>query len=324
MDAAQFYHQAVSRALMEDFLGAIEDFDRVIHLNPNDADAFYNRGFVRYKLGNKQGAIEDYTKAVCINPKKAAAYLNRGSVRLELADEQGAIEDYTQTILLNSTCLEAYYHRGRARSCLGDYHGAIEDFNRTLNFNPTFADACNQRGDARLNLKDEQRAVQDYQKAEKLYREQGMTNECQVVQAKIEAISTTSTPNQFTRGANRYKVDRYISAATITGKPPKRYINVMEKLVTGEFDIQIARLPKTVQAQINRTDAEAWALNHLPAQYATSQRWVHRSTEKLLEKHREQITAAVKQGITVVFKNNQPPESPYLPDSSNWDEASKL
>lgn len=322
MDAAQFYHQAVSRALMEDFLGAIEDFDRVIRLNPNNADAFYNRGFARYKLGNKPGAVEDYTKATGINPKKAAAYLTRGSVRFELGDEQGAIEDYTQTLLLNSTCLEAYYQRGRARSCLGDYHGAIEDFNRTLNFNPTFAEACDRRGDARLNLKDEQGAGRDYQKAEKLYREQGMTSECQVIQAKIEAI-TTCVPAQPTRGANRYKVDRYVGAASITGKPPKRYINVMEKLVAGEFDIQIARLPKTVQAQINRTDAEAWALNHLPAQYATSKRWVNRSTEKLLEKHREQIAAAVKQGIAVVFKNNQPPESPYLPNSSHWDEASK-
>lgn len=51
---------------------AIEECDRVLRLNPRDADAYGNRCVARYRLGDKQGAMEDCQQA-------AALYLEQGN-----------------------------------------------------------------------------------------------------------------------------------------------------------------------------------------------------------------------------------------------------
>ena len=57
---------------------AIEEFNKAIEINPNDANAYNNRGFAYGMIGNLDQAIEDYNKAIEINPKLAEAYHDRG------------------------------------------------------------------------------------------------------------------------------------------------------------------------------------------------------------------------------------------------------
>ena len=58
---------------------AIEDYDRAIEINPENAGAYYNRGVAYGKLGDHRQAIEDYDRAIEINPEYAEAYNNRGA-----------------------------------------------------------------------------------------------------------------------------------------------------------------------------------------------------------------------------------------------------
>jgi tetratricopeptide (TPR) repeat protein len=51
---------------MGDKQGAIDDLNKAIKLNPNDADAYYNRGDVRFEMGDEQGGTEDYNQASSI------------------------------------------------------------------------------------------------------------------------------------------------------------------------------------------------------------------------------------------------------------------
>jgi len=48
---------------LEDYQGAIADFNEAIRLKPDDAWAYVWRGDAKYKLGDYQGAIEDYREA---------------------------------------------------------------------------------------------------------------------------------------------------------------------------------------------------------------------------------------------------------------------
>lgn len=45
---------------------AIEDYDTVIEMNPDNVDAYYNRGAAYYHKGDYDRAIKDYTKAITL------------------------------------------------------------------------------------------------------------------------------------------------------------------------------------------------------------------------------------------------------------------
>lgn len=97
----------------------------------------------------------------------------------------------------------------------------------------------------------------------------------------------------------------------------KRYVNVMEHLVRQETEKQYALLPEYTQQKLDCTDVEAWALNHLPARYATGVNGVQVLKDRLLDMYQELITITVQQGIEVVTRNNRPPGDPHLPGNDD-------
>ncbi|MBC7880780.1 MAG: late competence development ComFB family protein [Anaerolineae bacterium] len=97
----------------------------------------------------------------------------------------------------------------------------------------------------------------------------------------------------------------------------KRYVNVMEQLVRQETERQHAELPEYIQQKLDCTDVEAWALNHLPARYATGVNGVQVLKNRLLDMYQELITITVQQAIEVVTRNSRPPGDPYLPGNDD-------
>ncbi len=53
------------------------DYNKVIEINPQDADAYNNRGYVYYNLKEYDKAIKDYNKAIEINPQNPYASNNK-------------------------------------------------------------------------------------------------------------------------------------------------------------------------------------------------------------------------------------------------------
>jgi len=52
-----------SKLLLEDYLGAIEDFNEVLKINPYSVNAFYGRGIAKIFLGQKDSGCLDLSKA---------------------------------------------------------------------------------------------------------------------------------------------------------------------------------------------------------------------------------------------------------------------
>lgn len=61
MSQINYYERGLSKAKLEDYEGAIEDFTKAIELNPNDSNAYNKRGFSKIYVDDRS-ASEDLIK----------------------------------------------------------------------------------------------------------------------------------------------------------------------------------------------------------------------------------------------------------------------
>jgi tetratricopeptide (TPR) repeat protein len=141
---------------------AIEDYTKIIELNPMDTQAYMLRGLTKYKLKKYKEAIKDYNKAIELNPSDAGVYNNRGAAKSDLLFYNEAIEDYNTAIKLNPNSDVAYFNRGLAYFNSGYlkrsrdfYKQAVKDYTKTLEINPGFSDAYYTRGLLKCNYLEE-------------------------------------------------------------------------------------------------------------------------------------------------------------------------
>ena len=64
-----------------DYNGALDDFNKLIKEEPNNAYAYFSRASSLASLGKLQEAIDDADKAIELDPNLAEAYENRGRVK---------------------------------------------------------------------------------------------------------------------------------------------------------------------------------------------------------------------------------------------------
>ncbi|MFM7221319.1 MAG: late competence development ComFB family protein [Nodosilinea sp.] len=82
--------------------------------------------------------------------------------------------------------------------------------------------------------------------------------------------------------------------------PKRSHINVMELLVAEEVDLQLQTLAPRVVKYLKPIEVETYALNRLPALYASSEKgWQHQYEKAKRELH-HQIRTAVRQAIAAV------------------------
>lgn len=163
-NARLYYIRGVAKFQLDDKKGAADDYTKSIALNPKYPQAFSNRAYARAELGNPKGAIEDTNRAIALDPKFALAYVNRGLAKFKLGDNKGVIEDSNRALALDSRLPIAYSNRSLAKSELGDQRGAIEDANRALAIDAKLAEAYINRGLANLRLGNNQAAIPDFER----------------------------------------------------------------------------------------------------------------------------------------------------------------
>lgn len=80
----------------------------------------------------------------------------------------------------------------------------------------------------------------------------------------------------------------------------RAYINVMELLVAEEFERQCKKLPGRVLKYVKRSEVETYALNRLPALYASSEKGLNYQYENGSRTLKTQISNAVRQAFAAV------------------------
>jgi tetratricopeptide (TPR) repeat protein len=144
---------------------AIDDYSKLIQMDPQDKIAHMNRGIVFGEQGNLQLAFYDFNKAIELDPHFAEAYINRGVAYNKQGNQQLAIDDYNKAIELDPHIAVAYNNRGNAYNNQGDTQHAIDDFSKAIELDPTLEIAHNNRGLAYVSQGNFQLAIDDYNKA---------------------------------------------------------------------------------------------------------------------------------------------------------------
>jgi tetratricopeptide (TPR) repeat protein/S1-C subfamily serine protease len=171
--AISYTGRGISKSELGDKKGAILDLNRAIQLNPNFADAYGARGLIKKVSGDIQGAILDYDRAIKINPRFAITYNNRGAAKENLGDRQGALLDYSSSIEIDPTFAQSYYNRALIKYKLGDKQSTISDLDLAIKINPSFADAYQARSAIKyIVLGNKQGAINDLTTASELFRQQ--------------------------------------------------------------------------------------------------------------------------------------------------------
>jgi Late competence development protein ComFB len=83
----------------------------------------------------------------------------------------------------------------------------------------------------------------------------------------------------------------------------KTYINAMEILVEEEVDRRIEQLPEAHRAYLNRMEIIAYALNQLPALYATGEKGLTFQLQQGRTQHAAKLQQAVQRSLAAVLRD---------------------
>jgi len=86
---------------MEIFTEAVNDYTRVLNIEPTNTHALYNRAISYDKISKLNEAIADFTKIIDLEPMNANAYLNRGCCFEKLQKVDLAYKDYEASLLID-------------------------------------------------------------------------------------------------------------------------------------------------------------------------------------------------------------------------------
>jgi hypothetical protein len=113
--------------------GILEDCNKAITANSQDAKVYIRRGKIKFILLDSQGALADFEKAIELKPGYANAYSSRASIKATLLkDYAAALADFDKAISLDPEYDQAYFDRGLVKHYLNDRDGACADWKKAL------------------------------------------------------------------------------------------------------------------------------------------------------------------------------------------------
>jgi len=91
-------HKGMDRVKRNEFEEALEFFDQVLEMNPENADAWNNKGVALYGMGRPEEALICYDRALATDPENREALRNRAFVLRAMARFEEALEAYEKII----------------------------------------------------------------------------------------------------------------------------------------------------------------------------------------------------------------------------------
>ena len=106
---------------LNDFISAIESYDRAIELKPGYSKAHSNKGGALKQLNRLNDAIESYELAIQYDPNSATDYLNKGLLYLDLKQLENAKLCFTKGMEISKDFQYLYGHLFMVKNYLCDW-----------------------------------------------------------------------------------------------------------------------------------------------------------------------------------------------------------
>lgn len=119
----------------KEFQEAVTEYDKYLKLEKGSKDVYAGRGLARATLGDYAGAIDDYSRVIDLQPT-SKAYCQRGWAYLTGEAPLVALRDFEAAIRLDPQSGDAYNGRGFARARFGQHEAAVADAEQALELGP--------------------------------------------------------------------------------------------------------------------------------------------------------------------------------------------
>jgi len=127
---------------------AREILEKILRLDPDNADALVNIGTVEYRSGEFVLALKHYQRAIKINPAHALVFSNMGMVYFSSFQRDNdrqfldpALQHLNKALQLDPDLAAGYNGRGAVYLALNEAEKAIADFKKALQLKPELVDA---------------------------------------------------------------------------------------------------------------------------------------------------------------------------------------
>ncbi len=174
---------------------ALREFSQAIQLNPRYKIAYIMRAVVYEQLEQYKQALDDFNTVILLDPQNAHIYHIRGRLKhLRLDDHQGALVDFKKAVAIEPGYAHGWYSRGFRHLYLAQdpFHEenrtyySLEECNRAIASNPQDFKAYLDRGIlVYTELKDRSRAIVDIRLAVKIAKAQ---DDSRVLEMALKAL----------------------------------------------------------------------------------------------------------------------------------------
>jgi len=144
---------------------ALENYNKVLSINPKYALTYNNRGNIYFERGQDDLALSDYNQAIALDAKKVTTYANRALIYIRKNEYAKAEDDFAKAEVIDSTFAKTYFNRGIYYDQVGQYQKAVDDFTKYLKLVPTDDGIYNSRGVALQKMGKHKESLADFSKA---------------------------------------------------------------------------------------------------------------------------------------------------------------
>ncbi len=146
-------------------LKSLEASQRVVSIEPKDAEAHNNLAVMLQELGRSKEAETSYKKAIAVNPNYASAQNNLGVMLQDLHRYEEAKISFKHAIACQPNHVDAHHNLGITLQELSLFAEAEVNFQQAIHLRPDFAEAHKSLGDVLQSLNRAAEAEVSFKKA---------------------------------------------------------------------------------------------------------------------------------------------------------------
>jgi eukaryotic-like serine/threonine-protein kinase len=136
LEAWELYNKAYSLSSLGQIDEAIDCYDKVVGIEPDNVDAWNNRGVCLRKQGKFEQALDSYSRALDVEKNNVSALSNRGNCLYSMNRLHDALADLTRATGLDAKNESAGLNRAMVEEKLGQPRDAAQSYTRFLALKP--------------------------------------------------------------------------------------------------------------------------------------------------------------------------------------------